>query len=180
MNSNDSVSLSIEISMQPGQQPGECPVPIKPPSANGYGGRRGYWRRGHRLKTDIVIAVVVTLILTYLLAKVPITSKPFVVTIQTDLGGDVGVGYLGVPTGAAITASWRTLNNTREWLIISYSSGSYAESLVSNLSTGKFSFSSPPITWNYVVGAAGSLYVDVTSSSNTTVTITGSYTAPLI
>lgn len=134
-----------------------------------------------------VVIVIAGIVVLYLLGTIPLTTRHFSLAlvptpIRTSLahpsGGivanDGAVGSVAVPRGSDLSGSWSTTNGTVIGISILYGPASYSNDTLASgsfrLDGGSpFSPSSATIVW-----------FDIVSPSSAAVTISGSYTAPLL
>ena len=131
------------------------------------------------------MAIAAIIVVLYLLATIPLISRSYTLTVVSThilpftteppiYANDSGWGSLWVPTGSEVSGSWVAENGTVILMFVEYGTSC---SQSNSTSRGSFDFAG-----GLPLGPGGTsiVYFDIMSSSSVSVTIEGTYTAPLI
>lgn len=152
------------------------------PAARAKPDQRRAPQRVARKWTAVVGAIfVVLLVLGYLFATVPLAQRNYSVTIVTisvhgapGSSNNSGSSVLYLPAGATLSGSWTASAGQAIQIFVLYGSG-YA-----NFSSSGSFYLGGASPYVYPVGAPLSMLFEVLSGSPVTVTISGSYSVPLL
>ena len=123
---------------------------------------------------------VMLLVLGYLFAAVPVVARTYSLTVVTVPGGpgdpfnDSGSATLSLPVGATLSGSWAVPAGRVVEILVDYGSG-YA-----NLSSGGSFHLTGASPYVYPLGPRLPMLFEVLSTSPVLVTISGTYTMPLL
>jgi hypothetical protein len=152
----------------------------------------------------LVIAVIVLVLSVsslYVLSQDPVVSRRYSVSVVTtcicpapvrvvselgthSLGGtqivanDAGVGWLAVPPISAVSGTWSVSNNTDVLVMFLYGPQNYTNG---SATSGTFHFSGPaPWGWPSASQSWGGVWFDILSPYPVMITISGTFTSPVL